>query len=138
VEISLRGSEVERALLEVGSFPHSTLAHWRLAGVAADGGDYNLAENEYVLGLEINEESSVLGVNTELENRIWPERQMEEELRDLLSEAEERPSRLVYLRMAKIYWQIRNGALAKEMLGRAVAIDPNDTELNEIESLLID
>jgi tetratricopeptide (TPR) repeat protein len=93
---------------------------------AAEQGDYQTAQALYE---EMNSGSTepVLGVMSEIETLVYPERKVEQRISELLLKLEEYPgNREIYLSLAELYSQIGNEESAQEYREKARILDPNN------------
>jgi len=129
--------ELRKEQHRTGQFPYSTLAHWDLARESAKRFDYTVAEKEYRLGEKyMSKDSPVLGASSEIEDLIWPETKLLEEVRGLSGVDVAPRSRSLLLKLAIDYWSLGESELAKEALEKAARIDPNDSSVSRTERLL--
>jgi len=129
--------ELRKEQHRAGQFPYSTLAHWDLARESAKRFDYTVAEREYRLGEKyMSKDSPVLGASSEIEDLIWPETKLLEEVKRLSDEDIAPRSRSLLLNLAIDYWSLGESELAKEALEKAARIDPNDSLVSRMEWLL--
>lgn len=137
LNLSPVNDELRNKQHRAGWFPRSTLAHWDLARETAKRFDYYVAESEYRLGEKyIDKDSPVLGVSSEIEDMVWPEIEVEEELKRMSYMDGVSRSRSLLLKLAIDYWSLGDNELAREMLEMAVSIDPNDGMAGEVRRLL--
>jgi len=129
--------ELRKEQHRAGQFPYSTLAHWDLARESAKRFDYTVAEKEYRLGEKyMSKDSPVLGASSEIEDLIWPETKLLDEVKRLSDEDIAPRSRSLLLNLAIDYWSLGESELAKEALEKAARIDPNDSLVSRMEWLL--
>jgi len=129
--------ELRKEQHRTGQFPYSTLAHWDLARESAKRFDYTVAEKEYRLGEKyMSKDSPVLGASSEIEDLIWPETKLLDEVKRLSDEDIAPRSRSLLLNLAIDYWSLGESELAKEALEKAARIDPNDSLVSRMEWLL--
>lgn len=99
----------------------------KVAEIAARNKDYALAERMY-------EEALVLG-SEPLEELIWPERKFWNQIEELKEINKKIPSVSLNLRLAVAYFQVKEFEMAKASLESAKEIDPNNREIEIVESL---
>lgn len=134
--LGLMSSSERKLVMKAGSIPASPLAHFELAETAAKQGDYVLAEDEYFKGLALAENSAtVLGVNSYLEDLIYPERKIRAEIELLEGIKAEVISREVHARLAVLYDSIGEKEKMRAEIEMAEAIDPNDEQTKQIQTL---
>lgn len=135
--LSLTDIGERRAILRAGLFPSSQLAHFGLAEAAAREGDYALAEEEYFLGLRNGDESpTILGVNSYLEDLIWPERKIRAEIEFLEQMKTAVVSREIHARLAVLYDRLGESEKVRIEVEAAKEIDPNDEQTKRVETLV--
>lgn len=110
-------NNAQKELLSVGD--GKTVPYLKAAEIAANGGDYKLADS-------LAKKSPVLGMSSESENVIWPENAVKKEIADLEEEIKQTPSSNLYLTLARDYYKLSDFDKAKEALGQAVELAPND------------
>lgn len=89
---------------------------------AAGRGDYDLARGLYEAGDE-----KVLGAESEIEDKIYPERIVERRISEIEEKLKKYPgNREIYLILADLYGQVGNQELASEYREKARILDPNN------------
>lgn len=106
-----------------------------LSLAAAGAGDFDLAQKLFDQAKN-KDQTKILGASTYFERLIFPRRYLEKEIDTLSALASIEPSRLVYLRLSLLNWQLSRPTQAKQYLQLAQNIDPNDPSLISIENLL--
>jgi len=101
----------------------------RVIGKSASAGDYKLADTLYrqyrVSGIEYR----VLGAESELEDRVYPEKVVERRIAGLEGKLTEYPdNKELYLELSRLYGEIENEERAQEYWERARVLDPNGSE----------
>lgn len=125
--------------MKTGEKVTSPLAHRELAKRAAGEGDYELAEREYEKGLSLlEEESAVLGWESELESVVWPEKILREKIERWIRQVRERGCRELYLKIAMALWRLGEEEKGFEYWERAEKLDPNDRQVLEVKQLFSD
>lgn len=77
-----------------------------------------------------------MGASSEIEDLIWPETKLLDEVKRLSDEDIAPRSRSLLLNLAIDYWSLGESELAKEALEKAARIDPNDSLVSRMEWLL--
>jgi tetratricopeptide (TPR) repeat protein len=96
---------------------------------AAQAGDYNLAETLYLKQQTAGFTGQVLGMASDLEELIYPERKIERRISELEQKLETYPgSREIYLLLSKLYSQIGKQELANTYSEQARVLDPNGNQ----------
>jgi tetratricopeptide (TPR) repeat protein len=101
--------------------------NWEIIEKAANVGDYQTAQALFEKYQIFEEKSQVLGAETELEARVYPERQVEkriQELKEKLQDYPEYPD--ILLEIARLYRAIGNEEAAQEYWEQARILDPNN------------
>ena len=98
---------------------------------AAKVGDYVIAQDLWER-MTIKEGDSVLGVESELEDRIYPERVVEREIEKYEGLLAKYPGhRDIYLMLAGLYGQIGKTEQSEQYLELARELDPNNSFFGE-------
>lgn len=98
---------------------------------AAYVGDYAIAQDLWERQM-IKEEASVLGVESELEDRVYPERVVEREIEKYEGLLTKYPGhRDIYLTLANLYGQIDKSEQSEQYLELARELDPNNSVFGE-------
>ena len=103
-----------------------------LISLAIKHGDLGFARSEYERGIV----DKVLGANTEIEDKLWPERVIRRRIEELEEELKTGiESREVNLRLMVLYLELGDKERAKEYFLSAERIDPNDETVMELREL---
>lgn len=93
---------------------------------ATERGDYQTAKSLYEKMTGTGKDP-VLGLSSELEELVYPERRVEQRISELSLKLEEYPgNREIYLTLAELYSQIGNQEIAQEYREKARILDPNN------------
>lgn len=94
---------------------------------SAESGDYILAEQLFNK-LEVEQSgSNILGFQSDLEDKVYPEKIVERRIFQLESKLVEYPgNRQIYLELASLYIQIGNEGQSHEYREKARILDPNN------------
>lgn len=96
--------------------------------LAVSRGDYQIAR-ELFTRQQANETTNteVLGEESELEDKVYPEKVVERRIAQLEQKLQEYPeNRTVYLALANLYAQIGNQEMASQYREKARILDPNN------------
>lgn len=94
--------------------------------IAAGQGDYLTADRLMQEYTNAQMNKSVLGVESELEDLVYPERKVERRIAELTLMLEKYPdNKDVYTNLAQLYFEIGNEGQAAEYAEKARVLDPN-------------
>ena len=102
--------------------------------MAAEQGDYETAKRLFEerienLPAQAGIEYRVLGADTELEDKVYPERIAEKRIAELELKLEQYPSsREMFVMLGNLYDQLGNKEMARQYLEMARVLDPNNVE----------
>jgi tetratricopeptide (TPR) repeat protein len=95
--------------------------------IAVETGDYETARELLNNQSSIINNQTVLGAQSELENKVYPEKAVERKIAELEQNLEKYPgSREIFMSLAGLYDQLNNQELAAEYLEKARVLDPNN------------
>ncbi|MFH1244536.1 MAG: tetratricopeptide repeat protein [bacterium] len=98
-----------------------------VSGKAAERGDYQTAQKLYARCQVTQCHEQVLGAETELEDKIYPEKVVERRVRELETKLEDYPgNKEIFVTLAELYREIGDIERAQEYLEQARVLDPND------------
>lgn len=135
IEQPVIGKERE-AFLRLGEKSDSPTGLYQVAKVAAKSGDLESGKYYLALAEKKNQDSPILGLSSELEEFLWPERRLEREWEKIVGWVEAGNSAKVLLRGALIWWQLGDGKLAGDLWQKAWEIDPNDEQTERVRALI--
>jgi tetratricopeptide (TPR) repeat protein len=97
--------------------------------IAVSLGDYETAQALFDKMLDSRSKMLVLGAESELEDKVYPERVVERRVIELEDKLEIYPgNREIYLSLATLYQTLGNQEIADEYREKARILDPNDIE----------
>lgn len=97
--------------------------------LAVSRGDYETAQELFNHKSQMTNSQMVLGVDSELEDKVYPERKVERKIAELEEKLKEYPSnREIFLQLAELYGQIGNQEKSDEYREKARILDPNNVK----------
>lgn len=113
------------------SIGNSVVASTNISDVidhATSVGDYDLARGLYPSLNTTDSELAILGSESELEDKVYPERKVERRISELQSKLELYPGSVeIYRSLSELYGQLGNTDLKAEYREKIRILDPNDT-----------
>ncbi len=134
IHLSQKGDR--RLFLKLGEGDNSPALLYELSLRASNDGDIKLGQEMFDRATNSRTDSPVLGVSSELEEKLWPQLRWQREWQKIEGFVGEENSAKVLLRGAFIKEELGEQEKAAELWEKAWKLDPNDSETEKIKKVL--
>ena len=129
VGVGLVAAIVVASLVSMDNSVTAAMTQQEIALKAAERGDYETAKTIFKHYTNQPLNHLVLGAESELEDKIYPERAVERRIAVLEEKLGDYPeSKAIYLMLSSLYDQLGNEEMSNEYREKARVLDPNGSE----------